>query len=261
MSWIQKLYDTYEQCADTVEPVGASLWPISHFVKQAHVEMVIDDKGNYRKGRAKKLEWAESPTLIPATESSAGRTAGVAPHPLCEEIGYCAVDFSAGPMTEEQAAYLHLLSDWCESEHAHPKARAILAYLSKGTLKRDLLEENIFPVVITNSRGQKTKLEDRKVFIRWRTEEFGNVCSGTWEDPTLIRSWIDFDEQRNGGKGFCMVTGSQTRLAQNHPRFIRRPGDGGKLISANDFSGFTFRGRFTDGKKDYERQVLSLIHI
>ena len=252
MSWIQKLYETYEQCADSVQPVGPMLWPTSHFVKRAHIEVVIDKDGNFRPGRARRLEWNESPTLIPSTEASAGRTAGVAPHPLCEEIAYSNIDFAAGPITDAQSAYLKLLADWCESTHAHPKACAVFAYVQKGELRKDLFEEGLFPVAMANSRGQKTKIEDQKVFVRWRVEELGSPCSGTWEDQTLIQSWIEFDKANNDRTGFCMVTGRQARLALNHSRFLRWPGDGAKLISANDYSGFTFKGRFTDDKKDYE---------
>jgi CRISPR-associated protein Csd1 len=43
-----------------------------------------------------------------------------------------------------------------------------------------------------------------------------------------------------------MVLGDEARLCKNHPKFIRHSGDGAKLISANDSSGYTFRGRFTD---------------
>ncbi len=43
-----------------------------------------------------------------------------------------------------------------------------------------------------------------------------------------------------------MVLGKDARLCNNHPKFIRHSGDGAKLISANDSSGYTFRGRFTD---------------
>ncbi|KAF0101815.1 MAG: CRISPR-associated Csd1 family protein [bacterium] len=44
-----------------------------------------------------------------------------------------------------------------------------------------------------------------------------------------------------------MVTGdAESPLALSHPKRIRHPGDGAKLISANDSSGYTFRGRFTD---------------
>ena len=55
-----------------------------------------------------------------------------------------------------------------------------------------------------------------------------------------------------------MVTGDRRRLCQNHSRFIRSSDDGGKLISANDFSGLTFRGRLTDEKDGYEKQACSV---
>jgi CRISPR-associated protein Csd1 len=42
------------------------------------------------------------------------------------------------------------------------------------------------------------------------------------------------------------MTGENGYAAKQHPRKIRHPGDGAKLISSNDGSGFTFRGRFTD---------------
>ena len=48
-----------------------------------------------------------------------------------------------------------------------------------------------------------------------------------------------------------MVTGMQANLGLSHPKRIRHPGDGAKLISANDKSGYTFRGRLND---DTEQQ-------
>ena len=38
----------------------------------------------------------------------------------------------------------------------------------------------------------------------------------------------------------------ESPVATKHPRNIRRPGDGAKLISSNDTANFTFRGRFLD---------------
>jgi CRISPR-associated protein Csd1 len=55
-----------------------------------------------------------------------------------------------------------------------------------------------------------------------------------------------------------MISGINTRLAQSHSRFIRYSSDGAKLISANDFNGYTFKGRFTDKKDDYENQACSV---
>ena len=256
MSWIQKLFETYEQCAGAVAPIGEKLWPVSHLVKQAHVEVVLDPNGNLRKGRIKILDGAESETLIPATEDSASRAgAKVAPHPLCEEVSYCAPESMP---SEKYSAYMDLLMTWCKSEHAHPKAQAVLEYLKKSSLRTDLSEAGIFPLTFTNKRGQKTKVSDDKVFIRWRVEDVENPCSGTWQDSSLIQAWIKFDNVSNPADGVCSVSGLPARIAKKHARFVRYPGDGGKLISSNDSDGYTYRGRFTDGKDDYGRQACTV---
>ena len=256
MSWMQKLYETYECCADATEPVGSKLWPVSHLVKQAHVEVVLDPNGNIKKGRIKILEGVESETLIPATEDSASRAgAKIAPHPLCEEISYCAPDLMP---SEKHVVYVDLLTAWCESEHAHPKVRAVRTYLSKSTLRADLIEAGVFPLTFTNKRGLKTKIVDNKVFIRWRVEEVENPCSGTWQDSSLIQAWIRFDRAINPVNGICSVSGQPARIAKKHARFVRYAGDGGKLISSNDSDGYTYRGRFTDGKDDYGKQACTV---
>lgn len=255
MSWIQKLYETYEQCENALDIPAEKLWPLSHLVKKAHVEVVINDKGHFR--RARTLNRTEAPTLIPVTESSAGRTAGAAPHPLCEEISYCAADYpDINPKRFEE--YERQLEEWCASENKHPKAIAILAYVKSNRLWSDLCNEQIFPVTTEDAKGRKTKVIDSKVFVRWRVESAGNPVSGTWEDDDLITAWIAFDKSQNSKTGFCMVTGAPARICQNHPRFLRGSDDGAKLISANDFTGYTFKGKFTDTKDDYEKQACSV---
>jgi len=49
---------------------------------------------------------------------------------------------------------------------------------------------------------------------------------------------------QEGEVGLCYITGEIVPLAQKHPSKIRNSGDGAKIISGNDTSGFTFRGRF-----------------
>ncbi|MHB1077162.1 type I-C CRISPR-associated protein Cas8c/Csd1, partial [Thiobacillus sp.] len=243
MSWIEKLYETYEQSALMHTGEKAQPWPVAHFSKRAHVEIVIDESGRLR--RIKKLGAAESATLIPITEASLGRAGSkIAPHPLCEETSYCAFDFPDGNK-KKQTAYLSNLEKWCQSDQAHPKAKAILAYLKRATLWADLLGEKMIPLVIEGARG-KEKISDEKIFIRWRVEASNNRISGTWEDAELIESWAKYDKINNPKNGMCMVLGEEARIGNNHPKFIRHAGDGAKLISANDSSGFTFRGRFTD---------------
>lgn len=243
MSWIQKLYETYEKTAQMDTEEKAQPWPVAHFSKRAHVEIVIDELGQLR--RIKKLGATESSTLIPVTEASLGRAGSkIAPHPLCEETSYCAIDFPHGNK-KKQTAYFSNLEKWCQSDQAHQKPKAILAYLKRATLWADLLAEKMIPLVIEGARG-KEKISDEKIFVRWRVEASDNRISGTWEDAELIESWIKYDEINNPKNGVCMVLGEEARIGNNHPKFIRHAGDGAKLISANDSSGFTFRGRFTD---------------
>ncbi|MBN8501477.1 MAG: type I-C CRISPR-associated protein Cas8c/Csd1 [Sphingomonadales bacterium] len=243
MSWIQKLYETYEQTAQLHTEEKARPWPVAHFSKRAHVEIVIDESGTLR--RIQKLNATESATLIPVTEASLGRAGSkIAPHPLCEETSYCAIDFPDGNK-KKQAAYLSNLEKWCQSDQAHSKAKAVLVYLKRATLWADLLGEKIIPLVVEGARG-KEKISDEKIFVRWRIEASDNLVSATWEDAALIESWAKYDKINNPKNGMCMVLGEDARIGNNHPKFIRHAGDGAKLISANDSSGFTFRGRFTD---------------
>jgi len=261
MSWMAKLYETYDHIVTSNQEEKAILWPISHFVKNAHIEVVIDVEGNFLKGRSKILHGSDSPTLIPATESSAGRAgAKIAPHPLCDEIGYCASDYPKANKNKTQA-YLDQLEDWKNYGQSHPKLRATFKYLVKQTLWNDLSNEFKFPLKIKKSNGTSQKISPEKVFIRWSVEEPGNPLSGTWQDEALIDSWISYDIENNNKEGFCYILGDKTRIASNHPRFLRWPGDGAKLVSSNDHSGYTFRGRFTDTKTSIDKHGAQAVGI
>lgn len=266
MSWIQKLYETYELCKGH-EPEGAErLLPVSHTFQQAHVEITLDSHGNFKSARTLGKE----ETVIPATEKSAGRTGKAPPpHPLCDKVQYCAGDYTemGGGKPSFFEEYETQLAAWCASAHSHPKAEAILAYIRKKRVAADLVAENVLHVGVDgkllNSWGSdtpapevikvltpdaKTKLRDQgNVFIRWRVHEPDNPCTATWEDESLQSAWASYDASAKATPGVCMVTGETgVNLALSHPKRIRHAGDGAKLISANDGSGYTFRGRFTD---------------
>jgi CRISPR-associated protein Csd1 len=266
MSWIQKLYETYEQCKGH-EPEGAGrLLPVSHTFQQAHVEVTLDSKGNFKSARTLGKE----ETVIPATEKSAGRTGKAPPpHPLCDKVQYCAGDYTdmGGGKPSFFNDYEVQLAAWCASAYSHPKAEAILAYVRKNRVIADLVAESVLHVgadgKLLNNWGSdtpapevfkvltpdaKTKLRDQgNVFIRWRVHEPDNPCSAVWEDESLQVAWAKYDASAKATPGVCMVTGETgVNLALSHPKRIRHAGDGAKLISANDSSGYTFRGRFTD---------------
>lgn len=264
MSWLQKLLDTYDSCRGN-EPEGAEkLLPVSHALQQAHIEVTIDIHGNFES--AKCVDKVE--TAIPATEASATRSGTKAPpHPLCDKVQYCAGDYAkhSGSKASFFSEYLAQLQTWCQSSFAHPKAKAILAYVEKRCLVADLNAEGVLHVdtnqkLLTRWTGEGRAPEIFKMLtakagerdqggalVRWQVRDPRHPPSEIWLDESLQQAWASFDASTKEARGLCMVTGeAQAYLAASHPKRIRHAVDGAKLISANDDSGFTFRGRFTD---------------
>jgi CRISPR-associated protein Csd1 len=270
MSWIQKLYETYEKCSKYVsDPPN----PIAHTTQMAHIEIVIDEKGNFRRGRARILENKDDQkTLIPCTEESGGRS-GTKPqnHPLCDKLQYIAGDFIkyGGKVTsgfvkkplEPHDNFLMMMRKWNESTFNHPMVNSIYTYLGKGTVIADLVSDGVLPLngtVVANSfDGDKKDAHPifrtlphgqvpMDAFVRFRVE--GNqVETATWDSETLKESWISFYKSFLKKEGFCNVTGKESeKLADNHPAKLRHDADKAKLISSNDLTGYTFMGRFLD---------------
>lgn len=275
MSWMQKLYETYNNCMGMIgyskDPKERPLLPICHITTQAHVEILIDEQGTFQEAYliTNKEDMA---TIIPSSESSASR-AGSKPknHPLCDKLQYVAGDFRTyggsvtSGFTEEKdepyQSYIQTLEDWCQSEFAHSKAKAILKYVKKRTVVQDLYKAQILLIDPNKNRFLKKKdierdkntkdifsiLNDQEqAFIRWMVEIPGEFETKVWQDETLWDSWINYYLHAKEKEPFCFVTGENAVLTNNHPKYLRREGDGAKLISSNDTSGFTFRGRFLD---------------
>jgi CRISPR-associated protein Csd1 len=271
MSWIQKLSETYDRCVghepDGVEP----LMPISHTTQQVQIEIVLDGSGAFR--RASVLDKSTSRTIVPCTEGSAGRS-GKKPvnHPLCDKLQYVARDYLqyggevtsgfAGKLGEPYEAFLATVKAWANSDSGHPKVTAILSYIEQGRVVSDLVAAGVLPV---NDQGQLLKKwtgdkgstpsifkviqntqAPEDAFVRWQVEEMENPISATWQDPALISAWVDYYQHIQTKRGFCMVTGDEATLAEQHPDKLRHGGDMAKLISSNDTSGYTFMGRFLD---------------
>ncbi len=274
MSWIQKLAETYDNCQSSIgyadDENQRPLLPICHITTQAHVEVVIDGEGNFRRARV-ITEKSDSTTIIPSTEGSGSR-AGSKPenHPLCDKLQYIAGDYTkyGGVVTsgfskkpdEPFKNFVDILTKWCASESSHPKTRAVLKYVLKKTVVQDLVQYQVFFLGKNKKFANKENVEREKsakdifaaidsqedAFIRWVVEIPGEKESRVWRDQSLWESWINYYLSHREDKAFCYVTGENQVLASSHPKYIRREGDGAKLISANDKNGFTFRGRFID---------------
>ncbi len=268
MSWIEKLYDTYERCAGAPQFADSPLLPIGHTTQQAHIEIVVDGSGSFR--RASVVSRKDHTTLVPCTEESGGRS-GTRPvnHPLCDKLQYVAGDFLGyggevtsgfdGDPSEPCRAYARRLSDWANSSHGRAKLNAILAYVQQGQVVKDLVAAQVLSLdgqgrLLKQWEGSKDKTpavfkviaNPGNSFVRWRVEIQQEAASGTWEDRDLVQSWIAYYASRQTKRGMCMVMGGDTVLAEQHPAKLRNAGDKAKLISANDSSGYTYRGRFLE---------------
>lgn len=283
MSWIQKLYETYENCQSLIgvgtDEKEVPLLPICHTTQKAQVEIVIDQNGNFK--RARVIPKNEARTIIPCTETSGGRT-GKKPenHPLCDKLQYIANDFKdfGGEVTsgyaknpkEPYEKYQEILEKWCESEYSHPKAKAVLKYIEQGTVIKDLVDyrvlfigtdqkllkmwnendkENapdIFKVLPGKKNKKSGEIENWQAdaFIRWIVEIPNEPQTSVWTDSSLFKNWMDYYSSTKENNHLCYVTGTEIPRADQHPAKLRNDGDKAKLISSNDTSGFTFRGRF-----------------
>ena len=273
MSWMEKLYQTYEAGVLLDLPLEKCLMPISHTMQNAHINIVIDGNGHFK--RASVLE--KKQIILPATEKSAGRTGKKPPpHPLADKLQYVAKDYPefGGQKLSFFEDYHNLLKSWCDSKYSHPKAVAVFEYIKRGSVVKDLSKDGI--LVVVNDRLETPKIfEDVKnkpaifkvipkdtkldafdqgaALVCWSVEIEGNCISDTWKDSSLQDSWNMFNSDDEGIEGLCFITGIKGALASNHPSKIRHTGDKAKLISSNDLDGFTFLGKFTDSKESIKK--------
>ncbi len=278
MSWIQKLYETYENCQSMIgvssDENEVPLLPICHTTQKAQIEIAIDQVGNFK--RAKVIPKNDSRTIVPCTESSGGR-AGIRPepHPLCDKLQYVAKDFFdyGGEVTrgyttnprEPYEKYLEILKKWCKSEYPHPKAITVLNYVKKGQVIKDLIEHQVLHIGANGKLIDKwdkklgnvppdifkvtTNINQYDSFVRWRVETPGDSQTATWMDFDLFQSWIKYYSSIKETQSLCYITGLKLPAAEQHPAKLRNDADKAKIISSNDLSGFTFRGRFREANQ------------
>ncbi|MBM4763096.1 type I-C CRISPR-associated protein Cas8c/Csd1 [Bacillus sp. B15-48] len=272
MSWLLNLYETYESNLDWVGKIVKknndqeyTLLPISHTTQTAHIEVEITEKGEFHS--ASLIDKSGGSTIIPCTEDSASRAGSkIAPYPLHDKLSYVAGDFVAygGKIKKEEpfSYYISQLKEWADSPYAVPQVKSIYSYLNKRTLIKDLVRAGILhvgadgnlidawdkkaeaflgekpPIFSTVTGGQES------AFIRFTVHSSEKLILKVWKDIEVYNSFIKFYGELLGSEDFCYVTGKMLPATDRHANKIRNAGDKAKLISANDTSGFTFRGRF-----------------
>lgn len=251
MAWLKTLADTYDVYADLAGVVRDDqpvLLPISHSTFNAQIEVTIDGQGNYVDSR--KLEKGnDAVTIVPVTEDSAARSSGIAPHPLCDKLCYIAGDYTTYTGDNKERyyeTYMEQLRDWADSEHTHLAVQAICRYLEKKSLIQDLVSGEVLVLDDGGRLTDSTKIQNlgqTGAAVRFIVD--GIDIPEVWKNQELYDRYSAYYQLNAGDKDLCYASGKMASCTDKHPSKIRNSGDKAKLISGNDESGFTYRGRFT----------------
>lgn len=277
MSWLSRLYHTYEQVKDNADAqLHYALMPYYHVKQNVQIIVTINDKGDFVSARLARDGNGKLKSLfvtVPATNDSASR-AGKYPsaHPLSDKIQYLAKSYQQVYENHDfHAEYIGLLKNWAESNSSHKKVKAVLEYLTTHDLIEDLVKSNILILnedgilatpknaseysesifAILNKKDGYDTYDQGSAFVVWEVIDSDLTTVDvieTWKDNNLFIAWQNYYASLDSKDGFCHITGKNTALASKHPKGILRSSNNAKLISANDMDGFTFRGRFTDDK-------------
>lgn len=255
MNWVRELLDLYEKNQNLVgKPEKGRfgeeviLLPPFHTTVKAQITLRISTDGTFI--GASKVDKNDALTVIPVTEESASRTSGIAPHPLCDGLAYIAGNYNDYASESDEIAaekhrlYLERLKAWAASPHSHEKVRAVYRYVMREHVIEDLIASP--GVLSVDANGKIPDIEDIKCvrfFVEGDQREDSSVCA-CWLDRTLWDSYIEYTKSTLGDCELSYLTGEYVPVSYLQPKKIRNEGDGAKLISSNDNSGFTFRGRF-----------------
>ena len=262
MSWLKQLAKTYDNAVGYLgdQNEKSPLLPIGHVVKEnATISILIDSTGKFLD--AKILEKENSRTIIPVTEASSARTSGSAPHPLADKLEYVAGDYVNLSGNAKKAKYFEEYNEnlkaWNESSHSIPEIQAVYKYVSKGRVISDLIKAGIFHagddgMLLDTWKGDanakpaifKRVTKQADSFITWRVEiPQKNLTELQWCKKTW-QSWTNYCSETLESKGICHITLKNQFLSSFHPKGILLSNPNAKLLSSNDLTNFTYRGRF-----------------
>ena len=247
MAWMKRLaetYDLYQDLAGIVKDGQPVLLPVSHSTINAQIEVTLNEEGKFVQGKA--VEKGDEVTIIPVTEDSAAKGRGAVPHPLCDKLCYVAGDYSLFVVDDKKTKkqdktkyynkYMDQLCKWVDSPFSHPMVVAIYRYLKKASLIQDLVDCGVLKL------DENEKLDHHmKIQAIEQNEE-----SRVWRNRELYEKYIQYYNAGLEYKDVCYVSGAIEYCTVKHPFKIRNTADMAKLISENDKSGFTYRGRFGD---------------
>ena len=281
MSWMQKLYRTYEY----VQEQGLNDEDLAlpfHMSKAVHLKVILNDKAELV--GAERFE-VKKQVPIQVTEKSSKRAGStIASYALHDGLQYIAKtagnyltieylskvaekdngkkwkEFLAGTDEDKQKFadtekakykdcfefYEKQLSGWTEFGNLK-EINIVLQYIQKGSLIEDLLEKQIFS--FKDNILSAGKDDPFSLTIVWAVEMSNDPHSDLWSKNSIKKQWIKYQESQSGEESeqpeLCYITGERDYAAKAYPKIEGNA----KLVSANDTSGFTFLGRFLSDKQ------------
>lgn len=272
MGFWQNLVDSYEKNADVLNKI----YPLSTTSISNNSDViciiVIDGEGKFIRAdkiekRSDKFKKNTGTTLvnitIPVTEESMGRSSGPSPHPVFDQYEYLKGN------GEKYDLYIDQLKDFSKSDFATQNIKAIYRYIAKGTVATDLenlrLKEKTFLVfqVETSGSPQSKAWEDVMLFNAWH-QYYLDIKNKRAEEKKLAegklsgKAKLSSDEKRHlkemaklkEVKSLDYITGCDLQpVACFHPKKISNASANSKLISDNDKTNYTFRGKFENSSQ------------
>ena len=243
MSWMQKLYRTYneiEKNPNLSDSEKEKLAPLWHSPQTAHIQITLDGDGKFL---GAKVLTDKPIIMLPVTESSEGRTSGLAPHALADSLQYIAKDlgltYQKEVITESEGKngkkkktktkqedlifnlYADQLDKWCTAID-NKKVLAIQKYIHKGTVLTDLIERKVIPVddngeLLTNWSEKENKDKQKPELFNVLTKEQGKfeirkalvVWSVQIPGDVVSETWKDKEVQQSWGNYYQQTLKSQ----------------------------------------------------
>lgn len=195
---------------------------------------------------------------IPVTEKSMGRSSGACPHPVFDQFGYLKGEGKKFDL------YVDQLKKFSESEFSTSQVRAIYQYIEKRSLASDLSmvklkdKTNIVFQVEVDGESQTKVWEKESFFEAWHLfylSEKKLACDNKSlaqkrlleqgvlrHEKSELKELIKSCEQES----VDYISGSSNQLvAVTHPKKLTNGAANSKLVSDNDKSNYTFRGKFS----------------
>ncbi|MFV4957264.1 type I-C CRISPR-associated protein Cas8c/Csd1 [Lactobacillus delbrueckii subsp. allosunkii] len=273
MSWLSEFVDVYDKNEKNLGITSYRIYhpksgeeskkayqmlPVSHIFLNCTLQIDLNADGTF----AGAFVVDDPKTIVPATIESSIRSGSgsyLVPLPVDDKLQYLARDYSKWSgdekyieshkkYLEQFRAYLSFLREYPD-QYVYRTLQAVYRYVTENDIINDLWTGKIFGENVAKEKVAGNNLFKSTVRFNIRNPE--NVKR--FENRRFFDAWTQYYHQVlqtdtvSGGtdEGIDYITGEENViLTSKHPKGILDNAANAKLISANDTTNFTFKGRF-----------------